>query len=288
MANERLDIASGITSAKKITKTHAKSFYFASLSLTPTQKRGAYSIYAICRLSDDAVDKNYKNKEKILEKIRKNIDLAYSNQNTKLPLILAFRKTINDFKIPKKYFKQLHQGMKMDLEKNTYQNFKELYRYCYRVAGVVGLMMLFIFGFKERETKKYAIFLGVAMQLTNILRDIKQDHQQGRIYLPQDELKRFKITIGQLKEGRVDENFVNFMKYQIKRAKAYYQESEKGIKMITSWQGRLTVFLMRNIYSAILDKIEKNNYNIFSKRAHTNFGDKIFISLSTILKFRYL
>ncbi|MCF7873348.1 MAG: phytoene/squalene synthase family protein [Candidatus Omnitrophica bacterium] len=287
MLKKNTKIDQGFKLAKKITKKNAKSFYFASILLNFQKKKSAYAIYAICRISDDSVDNSLGNRKK-LEQIKNNIDAAYLSQPPNSSLLSAFRKTINSYNIPKEYFDHLNEGMQMDLEKNTYTNYDQLYKYCYRVAGVVGLIMLYIFGFKNKSAKKYAIDLGVAMQLTNILRDIKEDFKRGRIYLPKDDLKKFNISQNNLKKEIVDDNFVNFMKFQINKARKLYQESEKGIKFITGCRCRLTIYLMKNIYAAILDKIEQNQYNIFKKRAYTTISDKILISLSTVLNFKYL
>ncbi|MCF7887896.1 MAG: phytoene/squalene synthase family protein [Candidatus Omnitrophica bacterium] len=278
----------GFSLAKKITKKNAKSFYFASILLNPQKKKSAYAIYAICRISDDSVDSNPGSRKKNLERVKRDINAAYLPQPLNSSLLSAFRKTINSYNIPKKYFDQLNEGMQMDLEKNTYATYNQLYKYCYKVAGVVGLIMLYVFGYKDKNAKKYAISLGIAMQLTNILRDIKEDLRRGRIYLPEDECKRFNINQNNLKKEIVDNNFINFMKFQIDKARKLYQESEKGIKFITGYRCRLTICLMKNIYAAILDKIEQNQYNIFKKRAYTSILDKILISLSTIFRFKYL
>ncbi|MCF7891785.1 MAG: phytoene/squalene synthase family protein [Candidatus Omnitrophica bacterium] len=288
MLKKGTKIDKGFELAKKITKKNAKSFYFASILLNSQKKKGAYAIYAICRISDDSVDNNEKNQKKKLEQIKNNINAAYLLQPLNSSLLSAFRATINFYNIPKKYFDYLNEGMEMDLEKNSYANYDQLYKYCYKVAGVVGLIMLYVLGFKNQNAKKYAIKLGTAMQLTNILRDIKEDFRRGRIYLPKDECKKFNISQDTLKKEIVDNNFVNFMKFQIGKARKLYQDSEKGIKLITGYRCRLTVYLMKNFYAAILDKIEENKYNIFKKRAYTSILDKILISLSTIFSFKYL
>lgn len=287
MSQEKLEIAKGFKKAKKITKKNAKSFYFASFFLGRSQKKSAYSIYAICRISDDSVDEN-NNGKLSLGRIKEKIDLAYSKNSLRQPLLLSFQKTINKFKIPKKPFKQLIKAMEMDLEKKSYQSWPELYDYCYKAAGVIGLIMLYIFSFKKEEAKKYAVSLGIAMQLTNILRDIKEDYRRGRVYLPQDELKKFKVNPDCFQKEKTDTPFIDLMKFQIKRAKKYYCQSEKGVKLISGRRNRLTVCLMKNIYQAILDEIEKNNYNIFQKRARTSFFNKICLSLKTIIKLKYL
>ncbi|MCF7871270.1 MAG: phytoene/squalene synthase family protein [Candidatus Omnitrophica bacterium] len=288
MLKKDTKVDKGFKLAKKITKKNAKSFYFASILLDSQKKKSAYTIYAICRISDDSVDNNEKNRKEKLEQIKNNINAAYLLQPLDSSLLSAFRKTINFYNIPKKYFDYLNQGMQMDLEKNSYANYDQLYKYCYKVAGVVGLIMLYVFGFKDKNAKKYAIKLGVAMQLTNILRDIKEDFMRGRIYLPKDECRKFNIRQDNLKKEIVDSNFVNFMQFQINKARKLYQDSEKGIKFITGYRCRLTIYLMKNIYAAILDKIEENEYDIFKKRASTSILDKILISLSTIFSLKYL
>lgn len=288
MFKDKAKIGKGFKLAKEITKKNAKSFYFASLFLDKLRKKSAYSIYAICRISDDSVDNNYKNREKLLKTIEKQINSAYSKNTLNSPLLASFQETIQRFLTPKEYFTDLIAGMKMDLEKNSYKDFGELYKYCYRVAGVVGLIMLSLFGAGKKIARESAIKLGIAMQLTNILRDIKEDFQNGRIYLPESERKKFKLNKRCFEEEIIDTNFQDFMKFQIKRARNYYQQAEKGIKFVPSIRSRLTIYFMKNIYSAILDKIEENNYNIFVQRAHTSYFDKTLISLFTLFKFRYL
>ncbi len=279
----------GFKRARKITKKKAKSFYFASFFLGSRLRKSAYAIYAICRISDDAVDQSKKDKEAKLEKIKKDINLAYSGNNYNLaPLLLAFQESVNLHKIPKKYFTLLLQAMESDLEKKSYQNWPQLYSYCYKAAGVVGLIMLSLFGSKSEKAKKHAISLGIAMQMTNILRDIKEDYRRQRVYLPQDELKKFNLTSEEIKNETIDAQFVKLLKFQIERARNYYKKSEPGIKMISTLPCRLTTLLMKNIYAAILDDIEKNRYNVFSKRAKTSPLDKVYICLKTILSFQYL
>jgi 15-cis-phytoene synthase len=288
MLNEKVKIEKGFQLAKEITKKNAKSFYFASLFLDKYRKKSAYSIYAICRISDDSVDNNYENRKKLLKIIEKQINFAYLKKPLNSPLLISFQKIIFQFAIPQKYFNELIEGMKMDLKKNNYKDFKELHNYCYKVAGVVGLIMLSLFKANKATTRESAIKLGIAMQLTNILRDIKEDYQKGRIYLPEIEQKRFNLDGCCFEKEINDNNFQDFMKFQIKRARNYYNQAEKGIRFIPSIRCRLTIYFMKNIYAAILDKIEKNNYNVFVKRAHTSYLEKILISLSTLFKLKYL
>jgi 15-cis-phytoene synthase len=163
----------------------------------------------------------------------------------------------------------------MDTHTKRYETFDELYVYCYRVASTVGLMSSEILGYSNKKALEYAEAMGVGMQLTNILRDIKEDAAMGRIYLPQEDLRAFNISEEQIFANQTDENFVEMMRFQIERARNFYRNGEKGIALLEK-DSRFTVLLASRVYSRILDQIEKQNYNIFIKRAHTSKSQKIF------------
>ncbi|MDD3296464.1 MAG: phytoene/squalene synthase family protein [Candidatus Omnitrophica bacterium] len=272
----------GFRKAKIITKKEAKTFYMASLFLPPKLRRASYSIYAICRRSDDAVDKkdSQQEKEKLL-KVKEEISLAYSGLGLKDEILLAFQKTIQRFNIPIEYFGKLLEGMQMDLEKTRYKNFSELNDYCYKVAGIIGLIMLRLFRVKDKKAHPYAIDLGIAMQLTNIIRDIKEDFSRGRIYLPQEEMSFFGVSDKHIADKILDEKFISFIKFQIDRAKSYFFLSEKGLRFIPGLRQRFVAKLMSKAYFEILNEIEKNNYDIFSRRCYVNTAKKIGIIIST-------
>ena len=272
----------GFKAAREITRQNAKSFYFASKFLPYHQRNAVYSVYAICRKSDDSVDVP-ENSEYSLKDIEKTIGSVYSGNNICNPVVAAFKHTVDKYRIPAEWFNELLKGMNMDLKINRYENFKDLYGYCYRVAGVVGLIMLKIFGYKDKRAEKYAVKLGIAMQLTNILRDIKEDYARGRIYIPLDEMARFKVSQDHISQSKLDENMANLIRYQINRAREYYAEAAKGIKMISGRSCRLTTAVMKNIYSGILDSIEKNNYDIYSHRAFVPAYKKAAITAKTFL-----
>jgi len=278
----------GFLLARAITKQHAKTFYFASRFLKTDKRNAAYAVYAICRLSDETVDNAASgSSEQSLEKLEKNIAAVYNQAVLDNAILSAFRQTVEKYKIPIEYFLELIAGMYLDLRKNRYKNFAELRDYCYKVAGVVGLTMLQIFGYKDQKTKDCAVGLGIAMQLTNILRDIEEDFGRGRIYLPEDEMARFGVTETDICEGRVNNNFKALLKFQIARAREYYANSKLGIKMIGDANSRFVVCAMADIYSGILNSIEKNNYDIFSRRAHVNILGKITAVIKIILKGDY-
>ncbi len=274
----------GYRQAQAITKKYATTFYFASHFLSKEKRLAAYAIYAICRLTDESVDSPSPLTANELQNTAKRISDAYSQSNSADPICLAFRETIHKYKIPKEYFDELIAGMYMDLDKNRYSNFNELYQYCYRVAGVVGLIMLHIFGFKDQRAKNYAINLGIAMQLTNILRDIKEDLLRGRIYLPHDEMLAYGISEMQFSEGTIDDTWKAFMQFQIGRAKKYYAQSSEGINLITDRKSRFVTRAMKEIYAGILDKIIKNHYDCLNKRAYVSILGKVIIILKIILK----
>jgi phytoene synthase len=278
----------GFNQARQITKRFAKTFYFASFFLPSKPRLSAYTIYAICRISDESVDNDALLKNNQLEGTKEKIFLAYSNEEINDPLILAFRHTINTYNIPAAYFEELISGMKMDLEKNRYQNFQELYTYCYKVAGVVGLIMLRILGAKNISIDEYAVNLGIAMQLTNILRDIKEDYAKNRIYIPQEDLCQFKVSEDDIANERNTTSFKLLLQNYIRKAREYYRKSDRGVSFISSIRGRMVVLAMSLMYEAILDEIKNNDYNIFIKRAALSKLKKIIIIVKLILKGKYL
>ncbi|MCF7908284.1 MAG: phytoene/squalene synthase family protein [Candidatus Omnitrophica bacterium] len=279
-------IDQGFKEAEKLTKKHAKTFYFASKFLGLEKRRAAYSIYAICRISDDSVD-NANGGLKKLSRIEEKINSAYGLDCSREALLLAFKQTVDKYNIPKNYFDQLIKGMHLDLEKKSYADFKQLYDYCYKVAGVVGLIMLEVFGYRDNKAKQPAVDLGIAMQLTNILRDVKEDLGLGRIYLPQDELKSFGLSQEDLSSEKISDKFITFIKYQIRRARNYYQLADEGIKMITDKRSRFVVCAMSKVYGAILDQIEKNNYDLFFQRASVSRLGKLGLLAKVIIEGKY-
>lgn len=283
-----LELENAYQDCEKITKTHAKSFYFAAKFLPKHKRRPIYALYALCRSVDDEVDEIGENNEtaaiKAIERWRKKLEGIYASDNEIIDseiedsVFIAWRDLLQTYKIPKNLPLELMQGVLMDTSIKRYQTFDELYVYCYRVASTVGLMSSEIFGYSDPKTLEYAEALGIAMQLTNILRDIKEDAAMGRIYLPQEDLRRFDISEKQIfenkYENKYDENFAAMMKFQIARARDYYRTAEKGIPLLEK-DTRFTVLLAARIYAGILNEIERQNYDVFKKRAHTTFWQKL-------------
>ncbi|MDD3087844.1 MAG: phytoene/squalene synthase family protein [Candidatus Omnitrophica bacterium] len=279
----------GFLEAKKITRGFAKTFYLASVFLPKDKRLASYAVYALCRLSDESVDSmQAHSKKEALNKINKSIETAYSKTPIEDNLLLSFRHTVIKYAIPKEYFDELIEGMRMDLTQASYNNFNELYSYCYRVAGIVGLIMLRILGTREKSAEEFALSLGIAMQITNILRDIKEDFSRGRIYLPLEDLNKFSLSKENIASNKVNDDFIKLMKFEIERCREYYQKSQKGIQMITGPRERFVVIAMKEMYSQILRQIEKQSYDIFSSRAHLNKFQKILAVIKVIMRGEYL
>lgn len=260
--------------AKKITAIYSKSFYLAS-SLLPKEKRTAVrALYAFCRTVDDIVDeaKFEKNRDDELNYWRNVIQTA--STLTDDLVALAWVDTLTRYHIPHHYALQLIDGVARDLSNFNYQTFDELATYCYGVASTVGLMSMYIVGFKSGEAVPYAIKLGVALQMTNILRDVGEDYRNGRLYLPREELSHFGVSEDDIANSRINDNWKSFMKFQIERNRVLYKESWAGIKLLEK-EGQLAIGAASIFYQGILDVIEKNDYDVFTKRASLSKWEKI-------------
>lgn len=260
--------------AEVITAAHSKSFHFAS-GLLPEEKRSAVrALYAFCRTVDDIVDEVESKKDRDFElDYWRNIVQTASSSTDDL-VAAAWADTLTRYHIPRHYALQLIDGVARDLSQTRYQTFDDLATYCYGVASTVGLMSMYIVGFKGHDAVKYAIKLGVALQMTNILRDVGEDYRNGRLYLPREELIQFGIREQDIAQGRVTDNWRQFMKFQIDRTRQLYKESWEGVKMLER-EGQLAIGAASTFYSGILDDIEKHDYNVFTRRASLSAWGKI-------------
>ena len=250
---------------EKITYDNSRTFFMASNLLPEAKKRGARALYAFCRVSDDLVDRPEINaSHKSLEDWRaRTINTQPASDDM---IAYAWDHTSRHFCIPWAFAEQLIDGVAMDLRKPSYQTIDELANYCYGVACTVGLMSMHIIGFESEDAVPYAIRLGVALQLTNILRDVGEDLRMGRIYLPHEEIKAFGITEEDMERGVVNDRWRDFMKYQIDRTRKLYDSSFPGIALLDP-DGRFAIGAAAELYQAILENIEKNDYDVFNKRA---------------------
>jgi 15-cis-phytoene synthase len=259
------------------TRRHARSFYFASFALPKHKKVAAYSIYAFCRYLDDLIDQHRPGGDgaELVTRVHEEFTRLISGEAASPPFALAFANTVKFYRIPPEPFLDLTRGVLMDAGPVSLQTWDGLRRYCYYVASVVGLAMCPVLGLAGSHGTEHAVELGIAMQLTNILRDIREDWERGRVYLPADELARFGVGVEDLARGRVTEPFRQLMQFQIARARAFYLRSEAGIPMLADDGSQLTVWMMRHIYAGILDEIERQNFDVFRKRAATSLARKV-------------
>jgi phytoene synthase len=251
--------------AEKITALHSKSFYLAS-SLLPEEKRSAVrALYAFCRTVDDIVDETSQaDRDAQLDYWRAIVETGSYNGSDLVAA--AWADTLTRYHIPRHYALQLIDGVARDLSQTRYSTFDDLATYCYGVASTVGLMSMYIVGFEDSKAVPFAIKLGVALQMTNILRDIGEDYKNGRLYLPREELVFHGIHESDIAQGRLTENWRQFMRFQVERTRQLYKESRTGIKMLEQ-EGRLAIRAASVFYEGILDEIEKNDYDVFSRRA---------------------
>ena len=273
--------------AKDIAKTSRSSFYYA-FNLLPEEKRDAMNtVYAFCRKTDDIIDEGNDTDEIKYEKLRKwriELEKAFSGDSD-YALLNKLGKTIHKFNIPYEPFFELLKGMEMDLQNKRYLTFDDLRLYCYRVASTVGLMCIEIFGYKNKSAKEFAINLGIALQLTNILRDIKKDSLKGRIYLPQEDLKRFSYGEYDIFSQKYDERFVNLMKYEVARAEKFFEGATENLNLDDK-KAMFAARAMQHIYRRLLEKIIDAEYNIYQKNIKVSSFEKVGISLGVWAKYR--
>lgn len=272
--------------AEKITSQHSRSFYFAS-GLLPEEKRSAVrALYAFCRTVDDIVDETASlEQESRLDYWRGMVETVSFDESDLVAV--AWADTLTRYHIPRHYALQLIDGVARDLSQSRYQTFEELATYCYGVASTVGLMSMYIVGFTDNRAVPYAIKLGVALQMTNILRDVGEDYANGRLYLPREELAFYGIPESDIAEGRITDHWRQFMKFQIERTRHLYEESWAGVKMLER-EGQLAIGAASIFYQGILDEIEKNGYDVFTQRASLSALGKINRIPSLWLKIRTL
>ena len=276
-----------IDAAKDIAKTSKSSFYYA-FNLLPEEKREAMNtVYAFCRKTDDIIDEGNETDEIKYEKLRKwrvELERAF-NGNSDYTLLNKLGRTIHKFNIPYEPFFELLKGMQMDLQNKRYLTFDDLSLYCYRVASTVGLMCIEIFGYKHKSAKEFAINLGIALQLTNILRDIKKDSLKGRIYLPQEDLEKFSYSEEDIFKQKYDERFVNLMKYEVDRAERFFENATVNLDLDDK-KAMFAARAMQHIYKRLLEKIIDAEYNIYQKNIKVSSFEKVGISLGVWAKYR--
>jgi len=288
---------SGASATRKISRTLTKAsrsnFYYAFLFLPRPKRDALYAVYAFCRVTDDLVDESLTptagaerdgappSAGTPLERLkswRAELESCFRGEATH-PVTQRLAEVIRDFRIPHGYFEELLNGVEMDLTKSRYATFAELQQYCYRVAGVVGLMCIEIFGYRRPATRAYAEHLGTAFQLTNILRDLAADAERGRIYLPQEDLRRFGYSDQDLLGRRMTPAFFDLMRFEVERARQFYAAA-RAILPAEDRRTMLAAEIMGAIYSRILDRIEAAGCDVFSSRIRLSDAHRFWLALA--------
>lgn len=262
---------------KRVARTQARNFYYSFLCL-PSQKRASMcAIYAFMRCSDDISDDGGDDRDARMADWRAELDRALQGDYGDSQVWPAFHDTVQRYGIPAEYFHQLIDGTVMDLEPRRYETFADTYRYCYHVASVVGLVCIHVFEFSDPRAKELAEANGLAFQLTNILRDLQEDAQMGRVYLPQEDLRRFGYTEADLAAGVKNDAFHALMRFEVDRAREFYDRAAPLVEMIHA-DSRPCLHAMRKIYGGILDQIVAQNYDVFGQRARVSTWQKLRIA----------
>lgn len=262
--------------------THRKSNFGISFLFLPRSQREAIKrVYAFCRALDDVSDSELgpEEKKRQLEFWRTELDRCYAGK-AEHPVTIALQEAVQEFKLTRTYFDELTQGIEMDFTVTRYSSFVHLSQYCYRVAGTIGLICLEIFGCPSE--KDYAVALGIAFQVTNILRDVKDDAERGRIYLPQDDLLRFGYSEKELLNSTYNERFVDLMRFEAERAGDYFRRAADLIKPEHRRQ-LIASEIMAAIYSALLREIKTIRYNVFDQPVRLSKPRKLALALKTAL-----
>lgn len=271
---------------ENITSRSGSSFYYTFLFLPKKKKKAMHIVYAFCRVTDDITDATDETDEEKLIKLEEWKDelLNAIKARSKFEILNHLAEVIHELKMSVDPFFDLIEGMRMDLTKKRYETFEELKIYCYRVASTIGLMSIELFGYKNPASRNYAYNLGIAMQLTNILRDIKEDLKKDRIYIPQEDLARFNYSEDELRQAIMNESFFNLMKYEVERAENFYNEAnryfQKDDQKVLA-MGRA----MQEIYCKILNNIKNNNFNVFTRNNNLNKLERMLVTIKNFAKY---
>jgi len=272
---------------RRITKHRRSNFYYSFLFLPRDRRDAMYAIYAFCREVDCVVDDSPagSHPQEQLAAWRQELTAAYGGQPTH-PVTISLASHVQRLRIPEHYFAELITGVEMDLTRCRYETFDDLSLYCYRVASVVGLICLHVFGTRSPLAREYAINLGIAFQLTNILRDLGPDADRGRIYLPQEDLRKFGYREEDLLAHAYTPSFTSLMRFQCSRARGFYAEASRLSRALPAADRRaLTVAeIMRGVYERILGRIEASDFQVFGPRVSIAASYRLAIAIGVWLR----
>lgn len=260
------------------------SFYYSFLFLPKDKRRAITALYAFCREVDDVVDEcsDEQVARTTLNWWRTQVAEIYDGK-PQHPVAQALVSVVKQFNMAQEHLLEIIDGMEMDLDQPRYSDFKSLQLYCYRAASVVGLLSVEIFGYTDRQTLKYAHDLGIALQLTNIIRDVGEDARRNRIYLPMDEMQRFNVTAADILNANETENFQKLMAFQIERAQRYYQQALSQLPDIDRKSQR-TGLIMATIYRATLQEVINSGCHVLKERVSLTPLRKLWLAWITWLK----
>jgi len=276
-----VDLASSQAHCRAVARRAARNFYYAFLPLSREQYNAMCAVYAFARYSDDVSDDEAphapEQRREALGRWRRSLEGALAGDCGENRVLPALCHAIDRFHIPPRYFFELIEGVTADLDPARYRTFDDLYRYCYLVASTIGLICLHIFGFQSPEAPLLAEKMGVAFQLTNILRDLREDAGRGRLYLPEEDLERFGVAREDLEAGRLD-RVRELLQFEAGRAERYYQEAAPLLGLIDR-RSRASLWIMSSIYHGILERVRASGYDVFSRRAGLSAAQKTGILL---------
>ena len=261
------------------------SFYYAFLFLPPEKRQAIHALYAFCREVDDVVDECEDPAVAVAKLSWWRQEVAILEHGTPThPVMIALKEVRERFNLPLEYFNEIIDGMAMDLEYSRYPDFKSLSLYCYRVAGVVGLLSAEIFGVSDRKTLRYATELGTALQLTNIIRDVGEDARRGRIYIPVDELQHFNVPAADIMNARETPEFQTLMAFQAERAQGYYSSALDTLPA-DDRSAQRPGLIMAAVYRTLLDEITKDGFQVLKQKTALPPLRKLWIALKTWFKY---
>lgn len=280
------DVDDAYDACARITREASTNFYYAFLTLPLEKRRAIYATYAFCRLCDDIVDDQERagDPAKQLDAVRKQLEKAYDGTETGT-IWTALADSQHRFGIEKSHYSAVIDGCEMDLTQSRYETFDDLVDYCKKVASAVGLVCIEVCGYEDQLAVQHAIDLGLAMQLTNMIRDVQEDAKKGRIYLPMEDLRRFEYSEEELMAGTVNSNFRRLIKFEVQRAREYFDRGNLLFPLLDR-RSRACPQAMAEVYMRLLDKIEDANYDVMSNRVGLSKRAKVSLAVKLWLRSR--